>query len=72
MKINYKSFALPGGGTLRINADRIIATVSGTSNQEIDIYCADRPIPFHIRATKHTPQEIIDYVWDNHDMEGGF
>ena len=68
----YKSFSLPGGGVLRINTDKIIATISAPGNKEIEIYCSDRPIPFHVTATKHTPQQIMDYVWDIHDTEEGY
>jgi hypothetical protein len=68
----YKSFSLPGGGVLRINDDKIIATISAPGNKEIEIYCSDRPIPFHVTATKHTPQQIMDYVWDIHDTEEGY
>ena len=71
MEKKYKSFSLPGGGVLRIHTDKIIATISSPSRESIDIYCADAAVPFHIKATKHTPQEIIDYIWDNHDNEEG-
>ena len=68
---NYKSFSLPGGGVLRINTGKIIATISSTQNNTIEIYCNDTAVPFRVEATKHTPQEIIDYIWDNHDTEDG-
>ncbi len=71
MEKKYKSFSLPGGGVFRIHADKIIATVSSFNKEGIDIYCADTALPFHIAATKHTPQEIMDYVWDNHENEEG-
>lgn len=61
--VKYKSFSLPGGGQLRIRANSIIATVHSPSNK-IDIYCVDKEIPFHVEATKHTPTEIVDYIWD--------
>ena len=67
----YKSFSLPGGGVLRINSSKIIATVSSGETGTIDIYCSDTSIPFHVMATKHTPQEIVDYIWENHDTEEG-
>jgi len=72
MEKKYKSFSLPGGGVLRINANKIIATISAPGNKEIEIYCSDRSIPFHVTATKHTPQEIMDYVWEIHDIEEGY
>ena len=34
----YKSFSLPGGGVLRVNTSKIIATVSAPGNKEIEIY----------------------------------
>ena len=61
--VKFKSFALPGGGQLRIRTNSIIATIHGTDNK-VDIYCVDKEIPFHINATKHTPGEIVDYIWD--------
>lgn len=67
----YKSFSLPGGGVLRINSNKIIATVSSSDTGTVDIYCSDTTIPFHVMATKHTPQQIVDYIWDNHDTEDG-
>lgn len=71
MDKNYKSFSLPGGGVLRIQKDKIIATVSSPDKVGVEIYCADTAIPFHITADKHTPQEIIDYVWELHDIDEG-
>ena len=61
---DYKSFALPGNGTLRIRTEKIIATVSSKNGNKIDIYCADTNTPFHIEATKRTPQQLIDYIWN--------
>ena len=68
---NYKSFSLPGGGVLRINKDKIVATISSATNNTIEIYCSDTAIPFRVEATKHTPQQIIDCIWENHDLDGG-
>jgi hypothetical protein len=65
--IDYKSFSLPGNGVLRIRSEKIIATISSKNEKGddiIDIYCADTTNPFHIKATKHSPREIIDYIWN--------
>ena len=61
---DYKSFALPGDGVLRIRTEKIIATLSHRNGDKIDIYCADTPNPFHIQATTKTSREIIDYIWN--------
>ena len=71
MEKKYKSFSLPGGGILRINKDKIVATISSVTNNYIEIYCSDTAIPFRIEAKKHTSQEIIDCIWENHDIDGG-
>lgn len=60
--INYKSFKLNDHATLRIRTDKIIATIHGNNNS-IEVYCADSTYPFHVEATKHTPDEIVDYIW---------
>jgi hypothetical protein len=62
--IDFKSFALPGGGTLRIRTEKIIATISSKGSDNVDIYCSDTAVPFHIKATKKTPQELVDYIWN--------
>ena len=33
----------------------------------IDVYCADTNVPFHIQATKHTPDQVLDYIWGTLD-----
>lgn len=67
--IDYKSFKLTDKATLRIRTEKIIATVSSKDNDMIDIYCADKEVPFHVQATKHTPEELLDYVWGKMDNE---
>lgn len=67
--IDYKSFKLTDKATLRIRTEKIIATVSSKDNDMIDIYCSDKEVPFHVQATKHTPEEILDYVWGKMDNE---
>ncbi len=67
--IDYKSFKLTDKATLRIRTEKIIATVSSKDNDMIEIYCSDKEVPFHVQATKHTPEEILDYVWGKMDNE---
>lgn len=62
---DFKSYKLPGGGTLRIRSEKIIATISSVENSsKVDIYCEGINTPFHVEATKHTPRELIDYTWN--------
>ena len=65
--IDYKSFKLADKATLRIRTEKIIATVSSKENNIVDIYCSDKEVPFHVQATKHTSDEILDYVWGKID-----
>ena len=67
--IDYKSFKLTDKATLRIRTEKIIATVSSKDSDRIEIYCSDKEVPFHVQATKHTPEEILDYVWGKMDNE---
>ena len=67
--IDYKSFKLTDKATLRIRTEKIIATVSSKDSDMIEIYCSDKEVPFHVQATKHTPEEILDYVWGKMDNE---
>ena len=62
--VDYKSYKLPGNGTLRIRAEKIVATVSSEKSEKIDIYCEGFNEPFHVLATKHSPREVIDYTWN--------
>ena len=66
---DFKSFKLPGNATLRIRSESIIATVSTPGKDIVDIYCAGAAVPFHIQATKKTPSEIIDYIWNIPNFE---
>ena len=61
---DYKSFRLPGDGTLRIRSEKILATLSSANGENIDIYCEGATNPFHIQTTKKTPSELIDYIWN--------
>ena len=67
--IDYKSFKLTDKATLRIRTEKIIATVASKDSDRIEIYCSDKEVPFHVQATKHTPEEILDYVWGKMDNE---
>lgn len=67
--IDYKSFKLTDKATLRIRTEKIIATVSSRDSDMIEIYCSDKEVPFHVQATKHTPEEVLDYVWGKMDNE---
>ena len=64
---DIKDFTFPFSGAT-INPS-FIATVSSKDNNIIDIYCADKEVPFHVQATKHTPEELLDYVWGKMDNE---
>jgi hypothetical protein len=66
---DYKSFKLPGDGTLRIRSEKIIATLSSANGQNIDIFCDGVTVPFHIQTTKKTPSELIDYIWNIPNFE---
>ena len=61
---DFKSFKLPGTATLRVRIEKIVATVSSNGGENVDIYCEGLLTPFHIRATKRSPQELIDYIWN--------
>ena len=65
--INTKTFKLPGDATLRIRTDRIIATVHSNGSNNIEIYCSDAPIPFHVIAGEQTPEDITRYIWEADD-----
>jgi len=60
---NFKSFKLTNNATLRIRTDRIIATIHSDNGKNVEIYCSDAAIPFHVEAEK-TPEEIVDYIWE--------
>ena len=62
--VDYKTFKLPGEGTLRIRSEKIVATISSNNGQTVDIFCDGAPYPFHVKATKKTPKEMIDYIWN--------
>lgn len=61
---NFKSFSLPGDSTLRIKTDEIIATVSSNEGHNVDIYVRGLDRPYHVQTTIHTPEELINYIWD--------
>ena len=61
---DFKSFKLPGDATLRIRTERIVATVSSNGGTNVDIYCDGIALPFHVKPTKKTPSELIDYIWN--------
>lgn len=66
---DFKSFKLPGNGTLRIRSEKIVATLSSAGGQNVDIFCEGVANPFHIQATKKTPSELIDYIWNIPNFE---
>ena len=66
--INYKSFALPGKGKLRVRADHIVATVSSKDSKNIDLYIAGVATPWHL-SIEGAPSKVIDYVWERHNIE---
>lgn len=61
---DFKSFKLPGNATLRIRTESIVATVSRAGGEKVDVYCKGVATPFHIEATKRSPSELIDYIWN--------
>lgn len=61
---DFKSFKLPGDATIRIRSEKIVATVSTKGGENIDIFCEGVALPFHVKATKKTPNELIDYIWN--------
>ena len=67
--IDYKSFQLPGNARLRIRTEKIVATRSSDGGKTVDIFCDGIANPFHIEATKHTPKELIDYIWNIPNFE---
>ena len=60
---DFKSFKLPGNATLRIRSEKIVATVSSSTSQNVDIYCEGGNL-FHVQPTKKTMSELIDYIWN--------
>ena len=61
---DFKSFKIDGNATLRVRTENIVATVSAPGGDKIDIYCKGIANPFHVKATKRTPSELIDYIWN--------
>ena len=49
--------------------EKIIATRSSEGGKTIDVFCEGTANPFHIEATKHTIQELIDYIWNIPNFE---
>jgi len=63
--IKHKTFKLTDKATLNVRADKIVATVHGP-NGIVDIYCADKEIPFHIEPAENTSAEtIVNYIWED-------
>lgn len=67
--INYKSFKLPGNAKLRVRADKIVATVSSKANNSLDVFVEGVANPWHIVLGDDKPSQIIDYVWERHNIE---
>ncbi len=65
---DFKSFKIAGNATLRIRSEKIIATVSSSSTNTVDIYC-EGGNTFHIQPTKKTMPELIDYIWNIPNFE---
>lgn len=66
---DYKSFELPGNARLRIRSEKIVATLSSDGDNKVDIFCEGVAVPFHVEATKCTPKEMINYIWNIPDFE---
>ena len=68
--INYRKFKLPGNATLRVRAEKIIATVSSKDKNTIDLYLAEVAVPFHVIIDeKETPRELMNYIWEREQFE---
>ena len=67
---DYRKFRLPGEATLRVAADKIVATVSSKTTNTVSLYLEGVANPFHLPITEeHTAHNIIDYVWERRQEE---
>ena len=65
--IRYKKYHLPGEATLRVSADKIVATVSSKERNMVDIYVENLALPFHIPINEdYSAKSIMDYTWERH------
>lgn len=63
--MNYKSFKISKNATLRVRADRIVATVSSNDTSHIELYVSGIANPWHLSATEdHSVAEIVDFIWN--------
>ena len=69
--INYKSFHLPGNAKLRVRTDRIVATVSSKNSNTLDLFVEGAAQPWHLPLMDTEPSQIIDYIWERHNIEEG-
>ena len=62
--MNYKSFKISKDATLRVRADRIVATVSSNDTSHIELYVAGVANPWHLAVAEgHSAAEIVDSIW---------
>lgn len=62
--MNYKSFKISKNATLRVRADRIVATVSSNDTSHIELYVSGVATPWHLSvADGHSAAEIVDSIW---------
>lgn len=62
--MNYKSFKISKDATLRVRADRIVATVSSADSSNIELYVAGVANPWHlVIGDDHSAAEIVDSIW---------
>lgn len=62
--MNYKSFKISKNATLRVRADRIVATISSNDTSNIELYVAGVANPWHLFVDdNHSTAEIVDSIW---------
>ena len=62
--MNYKSFKISKNATLRVRADRIVATVSSNDTSHIELYVAGVANPWHLAVAEgRSAAEIVDSIW---------
>ena len=63
--MNYKSFKISKNATLRVRADRIVATVSSNDVSHIELYVAGVANPWHLVVDDNrSAAEIVDSIWN--------
>ena len=63
--MNYKSFKISKNATLRVRADRIVATVSSNDTSHIELYVSGVANPWHLSVAEgHSAADIVDSIWN--------